>query len=193
VINGVYIIHELPQCGVTLREVGPRYHTGRYCFVAGCPLWVKSGHVRRKTSCLLHLESGQGAKGVLNLIADLSLFAANSAINKRGLCPYSVRKPLLFTERFSSHTLRHFRSRIKTRRCSRCRRATQTSPLLALSGHPWSHRTCPVSGVKRTLLLRYSMSSSDPKPIPPRLCKLLSTRISLPGLPTQADARRTLC
>jgi len=24
------------------------------------------------------------------------------------------------------------------------------SPLLAQSGHPWLHRTCPLSGVKRT-------------------------------------------
>jgi hypothetical protein len=36
-------------------------------------------------------------------------------------------------------------------------------PLMALSGHCSLHRTCPLSGVKRTLLLALQMSANDPK------------------------------
>jgi hypothetical protein len=36
-------------------------------------------------------------------------------------------------------------------------------PLLALSGHTELHCTCPLLGVKRTLLLRVAMSANDPK------------------------------
>src|SRR4029450_4176738 len=35
---------------------------------------------------------------------------------------------------------------------SRCRLLRCMSPLLAQSGHPQLHRTCPLSGVKRTLI-----------------------------------------
>src|SRR5262245_30786787 len=37
------------------------------------------------------------------------------------------------------------------------------SPLLAQSGHPQLHRTCPLSGVKRTCLFALQMSAFDPK------------------------------
>ena len=37
------------------------------------------------------------------------------------------------------------------------------SPLLALSGHPSLHRTCPLLGAKRTCLFALHMSAYDPK------------------------------
>src|SRR5262245_48159989 len=37
------------------------------------------------------------------------------------------------------------------------------SPLLAQSGHPWLHRTCPLSGVKQTCCFAVHMSAFDPK------------------------------
>jgi hypothetical protein len=36
-------------------------------------------------------------------------------------------------------------------------------PLLAQSGHPQLHRTCPLLGVKRTCLFALHMSAFDPK------------------------------
>ena len=36
-------------------------------------------------------------------------------------------------------------------------------PLLALSGHRFLHRTCPLLGVKRTCLVALHMSAFDPK------------------------------
>src|SRR6476646_2662840 len=36
-------------------------------------------------------------------------------------------------------------------------------PLLALSGHRLLHRTCPLSGVKRTSLFALQMSAFNPK------------------------------
>ena len=36
-------------------------------------------------------------------------------------------------------------------------------PLLALSGHSEASHQCPLSGVKRTLFERASMSANDPK------------------------------
>jgi hypothetical protein len=36
-------------------------------------------------------------------------------------------------------------------------------PLLAQSGHPSLHRTCPLSRVKRTSQLAARMSANDPK------------------------------
>src|SRR5262249_47764919 len=36
-------------------------------------------------------------------------------------------------------------------------------PLLAQSGHHWLHRTCPLSGVKRTWRVQCEMSANDPK------------------------------
>jgi hypothetical protein len=36
-------------------------------------------------------------------------------------------------------------------------------PLLALSGHPSLHRTCPLLGVKRTLDFLVGMSAVDPR------------------------------
>ncbi len=36
-------------------------------------------------------------------------------------------------------------------------------PLLALSGHCCAAPKCPLSGVKRTLALQYTMSAFDPK------------------------------
>ena len=36
-------------------------------------------------------------------------------------------------------------------------------PLLALSGHPELHCTCPLLGVKRTLVCALHMSAFDPK------------------------------
>jgi hypothetical protein len=34
---------------------------------------------------------------------------------------------------------------------------------MAHSGHPWLHRTCPLSGVKRTWPIAVHMSAYDPK------------------------------
>src|SRR5262245_34890542 len=36
-------------------------------------------------------------------------------------------------------------------------------PLLALGRHPWLHRTCPLLGVKRTLIRETTTSANDPK------------------------------
>ena len=36
-------------------------------------------------------------------------------------------------------------------------------PLLALSGHPFLHCECPLSGVKRTRHFALQMSANDPK------------------------------
>ena len=59
-INVVYDSHELAQSCVALMEVGPRSHTGRYCFVAECPLRAKSGH-RSKCHCFF-LQKLRGLK-----------------------------------------------------------------------------------------------------------------------------------
>src|SRR5262249_3955487 len=40
---------------------------------------------------------------------------------------------------------------------------TQVCPLMAQSGHPYLHRTCPLSGVKRTCRLALQTSVFDPK------------------------------
>src|SRR5262245_3179832 len=45
------------------------------------------------------------------------------------------------------------------------------SPLLAQSGHALVHRTCPLSGVKRTCLCALQMSAFDPKRTSGRHCR----------------------
>ena len=40
---------------------------------------------------------------------------------------------------------------------------TRSRPHMALSGHELVHRTCPLSSVKRTLLIALHMSACDPK------------------------------
>jgi len=73
VINVVYDSHELAQSCVALMEVGPRSHTGRYCFVAGCPLWAKSEH-RSKCHCFFRLM--HKLRGLNRLIARVCRAAA---------------------------------------------------------------------------------------------------------------------
>ena len=48
-------------------------------------------------------------------------------------------------------------------RCSNPIEARKESPLLAQSGHPSLHRTCPLLGEKRTCDFALQMSAFDPK------------------------------
>ena len=66
-----------------------------------------------------------------------------------------------------------------------------TSPLLAQSRHKQLHRTCPLSGVKRTCAEHHAMSANDPKRtsgcilalVPPalRLLPHCRSRLLIPG------------
>ena len=49
-------------------------------------------------------------------------------------------------------------------------------PLLAQSGHPSLHRTCPLSGAKRTCLFALQMSAYDPKRTSARYSPLIEPR-----------------
>ena len=48
--------------------------------------------------------------------------------------------------------------------------------LLAQSGHPSLHRTCPLSGAKRTCLFALQMSAYDPKRTSARYSPLIEPR-----------------
>ena len=58
-------------------------------------------------------------------------------------------------------------------------------PLLALSGHPELHCTCPLSGVKRTCRFALHMSAYDPK----RTCARLAYRHARRGFRNRAGQK----